>query len=112
MVGGWVMNTIRNCTYWVGPCEEDYWPSIFHWCNEEFRSKCVEAMGTTDPDEFTRLSEEIMNIYFNDGPIWGVTQIAEFYVTDAALGGFIPEEAFNFLGTCGEKGVSSWYWLE
>ncbi len=112
MVGGWVMNTIRNCTYWVGSCEEDYWPSIFHWCNEEFRSKCVEAMGTTDPDEFTRLSEEIMNIYFNDGPIWGVTQIAEFYVTDAALGGFIPEEAFNFLGTCGEKGVSSWYWLE
>ena len=112
MVGGWVMNTIRNCTYWVGSCEEDYWPSIFHWCNEEFRSKCVEAMGTTDPDEFTRLSEEIMNIYFNDGPIWGVTQIAEFYVTTAALGGFIPEEAFNFLGTCGEKGVSSWYWLE
>ncbi len=91
MVGGWVMNTIRNCTYWVGSCEEDYWPSIFHWCNEEFRSKCVEAMGTTDPDEFTRLSEEIMNIYFNDGPIWGVTQIAEFYVTTAALGGFIPE---------------------
>jgi len=112
MVGGWVMNTIRNCTYWVGSCEEDYWPSIFHWCNEEFRSKCVEAMGTTDPDEFTRLSEEIMNIYFNDGPIWGVTQIAEFYITTAALGGFIPEEAFNFLGTCGEKGVSSWYWLE
>ena len=112
IVGGWVMNTIRNCTYWVGSCEEDYWPSIFHWCNEEFRSKCVEAMGTTDPDEFTRLSEEIMNIYFNDGPIWGVTQIAEFYVTDAALGGFIPEEAFNFLGTRGEKGVSSWYWLE
>ena len=112
MVGGWVMNTIRNCTYWVGSCEEDYWPSIFHWCNEEFRSKCVEAMGTTDPNEFTRLSEEIMNIYFNDGPIWGVTQIAEFYVTTAALGGFIPEEAFNFLGTCGEKGVSSWYWLE
>ena len=112
MVGGWVMNTIRNCTYWVGSCDQDYWPSKFHWCNEDFRSMCVDAMGTTDPEEFTRLSEEIMQIYFNDGPIWGVTQIAEFYVTDAALGGFIPEEAFNFLGTCGEKGVASWYWIE
>lgn len=112
MVGGWVMNTIRNCTYWVGSCEQDYWPSKFHWCNEDFRSLCVDAMGTTDPEEFTQLSEEIMQIYFNDGPIWGVTQIAEFYVTTGNLGGFIPEEAFNFLGTCGEKGVASWYWIE
>jgi ABC-type transport system substrate-binding protein len=112
MVGGWVMNTIRNCTYWVGSCEQDFWPSKFHWCNEDFRSMCVDAMGTTDPEEFTRLSEEIMQIYFNDGPIWGVTQIAEFYVMTGALGGFVPEEAFNFLGTSGEKGVASWYWIE
>ena len=53
-----------------------------------------------------------MQIYFNDGPIWGVTQIAEFYVMTSALGGFVPEEAFNFLGTSGEKGVASWYWIE
>jgi ABC-type transport system substrate-binding protein len=112
MVGGWVMNTIRNCTYWVGSCEQDFWPAKFHWCNDDFRNMCVEAMGTTDPDEFTRLSEEIMQIYFNDGPIWGVTQIAEFYVMTGALGGFVPEEAFNFLGTSGEKGVASWYWTE
>ncbi len=112
MVGGWVMNTIRNCTYWVGSCEQDFWPSKYHWCNEDFRNMCVDAMGTTDPDEFSRLSEEIMQIYFNDGPIWGVTQIAEFYVMTADLGGFVPEEAFNFLGTSGEKGVASWYWIE
>lgn len=77
MVGGWVMNTIRNYTYWSGNCEQNFCPSKFHWCNENFRNMCVQAMGTTEPDEFTELSQAIMQIYFNDGPIWGVTQNAD-----------------------------------
>jgi peptide/nickel transport system substrate-binding protein len=110
--GGYVSNTVRNCEYWVGNCEQDHGPTTYHWCNEDFRNMCNVAMSTTDPDEFTRASAELMSIYFNDGPVWGVTQIAEFYVMTDDLGGFIPEEAFNWLGTSGEKGVVSWYWLE
>ena len=112
MVGGLVSNTLRNCEYWVGNCEEDHWPASYHWCNDEFRNMCNVAMGTTDPDELTRATQALMEIYFEDGPIWGVTQIAEFYVMTDDLGGFIPEEAFNWLGTSGEKGVVSWYWIE
>ena len=110
--GGYVSNTVRNCEYWVGNCEQDHGPTTYHWCNEDFRNMCNVAMSTTDPDEFTRASAELMSIYFNDGPVWGVTQIAEFYVMTDDLGGFIPEEAFNWLGTSGEKGVASWYWIE
>jgi ABC-type transport system substrate-binding protein len=110
--GGYVSNTVRNCEYWVGNCEQDHGPTTYHWCNEDFRNMCNVAMSTTDPDEFTRASQELMSIYLNDGPVWGVTQIAEFYVMTDDLGGFIPEEAFNWLGTSGEKGVASWYWLE
>ncbi len=110
--GGYVSNTVRNCEYWVGNCEQDHGPTTYHWCNEDFRNMCNVAMSTTDPDEFTRASTELMSIYFDDGPVWGVTQIAEFYVMTDDLGGFVPEEAFNWLGTSGEKGVASWYWIE
>ncbi len=112
MEGGFVSNTVRNCEYFIGSCEVDLVPSTYHWCNADFRTMCEVAMSTTDPDKFIQASEELMKIYFNDGPVWGVTQIAEFYVMNAAVGGFVPEEAFNWLGTSGEKGVASWYWIE
>lgn len=108
--GGWIVNTLRNCDYWTGNCETDLWPVRYHWCNEEFINLCKEARGISDPVKWTSTVEQIMKVYFEDGPIWAVTQIAEFYIMTEDLGGFIPEESYNYLGTCGDKGVLSWYW--
>ena len=36
--------------------------------------------------------------------------IAEFTNLVDALGGFVPEESYNYLATCGERGIASWYW--
>jgi ABC-type transport system substrate-binding protein len=109
--GGWIVNTIRNTSYWVGNCETDLWPVRYHWCNEAFRvlAKEIDA-STADPELWTRKVEELMKLYFDDGPVWAVTQTAEFYAVSDALGGFVPEESYNYIGTCGDKGFSSWYW--
>ena len=110
--GGFVVNTIRNTSYWTGNCESDLWPVRYHWCNEEFRTlaKEIDTLAA-DPAAWTAKVQELMELYFEDGAVWAVTQIAEFYVTVDALGGFIPEESYNYLGTCGDKGVNSWYWV-
>lgn len=110
-VGGWIANTIRNTGYWTGNCETDLWPVQYHWCNEAFRMLAKEIDASAgNPEVWTRKVEQLMELYFEDGPIWAVTQTAEFYAVADSLGGFVPEESYNYIGTCGDKGFSSWYW--
>ena len=108
--GAWAANNLRNCIAWSWDCEQDYWPQNYHWCNEEFVTLCRDIWTAKDDAQFTEMAERIMEIYWQEGPIWGVTPSVQFYVTTGALGGFVPEESYNWIGTCGDRGVASWYW--
>jgi ABC-type transport system substrate-binding protein len=109
---GFIVNDLWNCTYWVGDPDVEIWLKWTKWVNEPFREAARIAIGTNDPAVLQPALKKCAEIYDQDGPIWGIGQIMSYFAVNKDIGGFVPETAFNFVGTCGQRGIESWYWKQ